>query len=380
MIRRFLVPFVVLLVTPAALVGQSSIFGTRALGLQILPLSARAQGMAGANAMFDNEVGLNPAAIWITQRPAAGFTLRHFWRDSENPFGTATGNDTQFPLAMVTGPIGRKWDFGFSVSGYADRTFALALTDTLDLRGAPVAVNDTLLSKGGITDIQGAVAYTVNPRLAVGVGLHILTGTNRLEYRRTFEDSSYRPLRIKNELSVSGPGVSAGVSAELTKGVRLAGILRWDGDLAYYKDSTRLQDIPLPMTVAGGIQVQAGPRLLLAGQGLYRNWSTADDFIKSQGGVGSKNSAEASAGFQWLRDARHPSRFPLRAGVRYAKLPFPVVEGQDNREFQLSLGTGFRFQADRGGLDVAVERAWRNDGGDFKERTFMLSVGVGIRP
>jgi hypothetical protein len=241
-------------------------------------------------------------------------------------------------------------------------------------------VDDTLISRGGVTDIRAAVSYTVSPRLAFGLGFHLLTGSNRIQYRRHFSDSTYTAVLLRNELSMSGPGISAGVSAQPVRGVRLAGMVRLDGDLHYYKDSTRLDDIPLPMTVAGGVQIQAGSRLLLAGQALHRNWSTANEFVVSEGGIGARNTTEGSFGLEWIRNSRRPSNFPLRLGVRYAKLPFPVVAGQEGKELQLSLGTGFRFTADRGSLDIALERTWREDAGSFKERTFMLSVGVGIRP
>lgn len=371
---------VLALLLPGGLAAQSSVFGTRVLGLPVLPLSARAQGMGGGNAMFDPEVSLNPAALWTTQRTTATFTLRHFWRDSENAFGVSSGNDTQFPLVMVGGPIGPRWDYGVSVSALTDRTFALSLTDTIILRDEPVAVNDTLISRGGVTDIRAAVSYTASPRLAFGLGFHLLTGTNRIQYRRHFSDSTYTAVALRNELSMSGPGVSAGFSALPVRGVRLAGMVRWDGDLHYYKDSTRLDDIPLPITVAGGVQIQAGPRLLLAGQALRRNWSTANEFVVSEGGIGARNTTEGSFGLEWIRNSRRPSSFPLRLGLRYAQLPFPVVAGQEGKELQLSFGTGFRFTADRGSLDIALERTWREDAGSFRERTFMLSVGVGIRP
>ncbi len=359
---------------------QASQFGTRALGIPILPLSARAQGMGGGIAMFDPEASLNPAAIWMTQRATATFSVRHFWRTTENPFGTNTGNDSQFPLVMVTGPMGSRWDFGVSVSAYTDRTFALALSDTIDIREAPVGISDTLVSKGGINDIQGALSYTVSRNFAVGIGLHVLTGTNRFEYRRVFSDSSYIPVRIRTELSFSGPAISAGFSAEPIKRVRLAGMMRWDGNLAFYKDSTKLSEIPMPLTFAGGIQIAAGDRLTLAGHGLYRNWSVADEDIKSRGGLGAENAAEGAVGLEWVRNRRSPFKFPLRAGVRYAQLPYPIVEGVHGTEVQLSLGTGFRFTGNRGSVDLAIERAWRSDGGAYKERTFMFTFGVGIRP
>lgn len=369
------------LLLPGEAAAQSSMFGTRVLGLPILPLSARSQGMGGGNALFDPEVGLNPAGFWITQRHVGSISARHYWRDSENPFGNSTGNDTQIPLVLVSGPIGRKWDYGLTVAGFTDRTFALSLTDTLTLRDNEVAVNDTLLSKGGTTDIGAAVSYTLSQRFAIGVGLHMLTGTNRIEYRRQFADSSYLPVRIRNELSVSGPGLTFGLSAQPVKNVRLAGMVRFDTDLNYYKDSIRVgEDIPMPMTYAGGILLQPSSRFLVAGQALHRNWSVMNDFVVSQGGVGARNTTEGSLGFEFARDRTRPTKFPIRLGVRYAQLPFPAVAGQEGQEFQVSLGTGFRFTGERGSLDFALERTWRDDGETFKERTFMISFGIGIRP
>lgn len=365
---------------PASVGAQASVFGTRALGLPVLPLSARAQGMGGGGALFDPQVSLNPAALSVAGRPAASVTLRQFWRTSENAFGRGEGNDTQFPLIMVTGPISSKWNFGLSVSAYTDRTFALTLEDTLDLRETPVAIFDTLISRGGVTDIRGALAWSPNSRVSVGVGLHVLTGTNRFEYRRFFDDSTYSPVRIRNELSFSGPGVSAGITVTPVAGLTLAGLARLDGDLHYYKDSTRLENIPLPVTLGAGLQWQAGPRLLLAANGLRRNWSVADERIRSEGGAGARNTTEGAVGLEWARNGRVPYRFPLRLGVRYAQLPFPVVTGQRGKEVMASLGTGFRFTGQRGSLDIALERAWRSDGGGFTERTFMLSIGLGVRP
>lgn len=378
--KRVLMLLALAAALPDAAAAQASVFGTRALGLPVLPLSARAQGMGGGGALFDPQVSLNPAALYLADRPAASVTLRQFWRTSENSFGRGTGNDTQFPLIMVTGPIGPRWNFGVSVSAYTDRTFALSLEDTLDLRDAPVAIFDTLISRGGVTDIRGALSFSPSRRVSVGIGLHALTGTNRFEYRRFFSDSAYAAVRIRNELSFSGPGVSAGISVEPAGGLRLAGLIRLDGDLHYYKDSTRLENIPLPVTVGAGLQWQVSERLLVAGHGLRRNWSVADERIRQEGGPGARNTTEGAFGLEWARNARVPYRFPLRLGVRYAELPFPVVTGQRGKEVMASLGTGFRFTGQRGSLDIALERAWRSDGAGFTERTMMLSVGLGVRP
>jgi hypothetical protein len=60
-------------------------------------------------------------------------------------------------------------------------------------------------------------------------------------------------------------------------------------------------------------------------------------------------------------------------------LPFPLQPGVQPKEFGVSLGSGVRFAQDRAGIDLSVEHLWRS-AGDFKERVFVISVGVGVRP
>ena len=69
-----------------------------------------------------------------------------------------------------------------------------------------------------------------------------------------------------------------------------------------------------------------------------------------------------------VRSTRRPDALPIRLGIRYADLPFPVVAGQHPQEFALRAGTGTRFAADRAGVDVSIEHAWRSEGSPYKER------------
>jgi len=373
MIRRLLALCCLWLV-PAVLAAQASQFGVRALGLPVLPVSVRSDGMAGGFGFFDPESALNPTSVSGLRRTTAAFNVRQSWRTTDNPFGSASGNDTQFPLVLVGGPMGPKFNLAVSVAAYTDRTFALTYADTVEIRGLPVGVRDTLFSSGGINDIRLAVSRFLTPKFVVAGALHALTGTNRIEYRRTFSDSSYAQLRERTELSFAGPGVSAGVLAEVAKGLRISGIFRWDGNVGFNKDSVRLSSLRMPLTYGGGLQWQS-PRLMVSGHALARNWSVADSQIKARGGVGAVNTVEFATGLEYTT-----SKFPLRVGVRYAELPFPLVAGPGGHETIASLGTGFRFTAGRGSVDLALQRAWRSQAGGYQERAFSFAIGVGIRP
>jgi hypothetical protein len=374
-----IVAVAILLLAPGLVTAQVSQFGVRALGLPLLPLSIRGQGSAGAFGMFDPEGALNPASITNGIGGAAAFNLRQYWRTSENPYGSESGNDTQFPLVFVGGPLGPSFNIGVSIAGYTDRTFALALSDTLIVRDAPVGVNDTLISKGGINDIRVALAYKLSRRFSVGVGIHALTGTNRFEYRRSFSDSTYLPIRLRTELSFAGPGASVGLAGQVSSKIRVTGLFRWDGELGFNKDSVRLAQVRMPLTYGGGIGVELSQSLSLGAQAIGRNWSVADQGIRDRGGVGAVDTWEFSAGGELRTRQRMASNFPVRFGVRYAQLPFPLVPGGQGREIMASVGTGLQVGG-RGRLDFALERTWRNEGDQYKERAFMLGLGVSIRP
>ncbi|HEX9754238.1 MAG TPA: hypothetical protein VGA42_00945 [Gemmatimonadales bacterium] len=364
---------------PAALAGQASQFGVRALGLPSLPQSARSHGTAGALGFFDPESAINPASLRGVSRSMASFNLLQSWRTSENPFGRTTGNDSQFPLFFAAGPIGSRLVGSVSASVYSDRTFGLALEDTLVLRDVPVVASDTVLSRGGISDLRAGLAYRIGPRAAVGLGLHILTGTNRIEFRRTFSDSNYASVRLRNELSFAGFGVSLGALVEPVVGLQLAAFARLDGDLSLDRDTTDIGDLNLPRSLGAGVRWQAARGLVIAGHVLTQTWSRLDADLKARGGVGAVNTVAVAGGLEWFRSATRPGRLPIRAGVRWGRLPFPVEDGAEGgSELAIALGTGFRFAGDRGSVDLAVERIWRDEG-VFRERAYALKLGIGIR-
>jgi hypothetical protein len=95
--------------------------------------------------------------------------------------------------------------------------------------------------------------------------------------------------------------------------------------------------------------------------------------------VGADNSYEVSLGGEYIPDVRRPTRRPLRFGFRYGVLPFPVEAGQQPKEFGISAGSGVRFAQGRAGIDLGLEHVWRS-AGEFKERSFLVNLGVTVRP
>ncbi|MBA3892638.1 MAG: hypothetical protein H0X69_02940 [Gemmatimonadales bacterium] len=365
---------------PAMAAAQASQFGVRGLGVPGRSLSTRAAGSSGAFGMFDAESGLNPAALSALVVMTANFNGTQSFRTAENPAGSESLRDSRFPHVAFGGPVpGTPLVVGLSYSTYANRDFTIASSDTLELRDVLVPVSDTLSSRGGLSDLRLAAAYKLRSRTAVGGAFHVITGSNRLESRRTFSDDQYLPVQQSAELSYAGVGVALGAVQQVGEGLWVAAIARSDGKAIVDRDSARVSQVDLPYTLGLGVRYRVGSRLDLATHGIFRTWSGANSDLLASGGTGADNTFEAAIGGEYIGDPRRPYRRPIRFGARYATLPFPLQPGVQPTEFAVSIGSGVRFAQDRAGIDLSVEHLWRS-AGDFEERAFVVFVGVGVRP
>jgi hypothetical protein len=376
---RGLLLVVLAMAVPAVAMAQSSQFGVRGLGQPSRGLSARSLGSAGAFGLFDQESATNPAALEAVRGVTAVFTGTQSIRNVDNPAGSASLKDALFPLVMFAGPVTQTpFALAVSYSSYSSRDFTLATSDSLDIRGGLVPVFDTLSSRGGISDFRLAGSYRARPDWSVGGGFHILTGSNRVEFHRFYDDPDYLPVSQQAELSFAGMGVSLGTIKRLGSRMSVAALVRSDGDVGVDLDSTRVNQVDLPFTFGVGVRYRLSARLEVATQGIYRTWSGANSDLQAIGAPGAKNTVDLSAGAEYA-SPRKPYKLPLRFGARYATNPYPLATGTQPSEVGVSVGTGTRFAQQRGGLDLALEYLWRSAGG-FDERALQITLGVSVRP
>jgi hypothetical protein len=366
---------------PGVAEAQSSQFGVRGLGFPGRSLAVRSVGSGGAFGLFDQESSQNPAALAGVPTLTSSFTITQGFRQVENPAGTASVRDTRFPQLMVAGPVRRfPAAIGFSFSNYTNRDFTLASSEIIDIRGEQLGVSDTLSSRGGLSDFRLAGAYRLHDRWAFGVGVHIITGSNRLTSTRVFSDSDFLSSRQKSELSYAGLGLSVGMMRQFGPNFGLTAMVRSDGHVNMDRDSTRVGRVDLPYTFGLGVRWRPGSKLDLAAQSLVRTWSGANSDLLAMGGTGARNTVEIAAGGEYTSDPKRPFRRPLRLGAHYATLPFPLIQGGDQgREFGVSAGSGVRFAQERAGVDLAMEYVWRTEG-PYSENGFIVSLGISVRP
>jgi hypothetical protein len=360
---------------------QSSIFGVRGLGFPGRPQTAQSRGTGSALGLFDPESDLNPAALTGSVAVTGGFVVASDWRRWQAPAGDRSLRQTRFPLMYIVGPVPRTGlAVGISIGSYADRDFKLASVGVDTLRGAAIEVFDTVTSLGGLNEIRLATGYQLGSRTSIGAGVHVITGSSRIDTRRAFGDTIYLPIRQRAELTFSGLGLSLGITHQLSSRVSLAAMIRSDTRAKVEVDSTEAFKVDLPFTFAAGVAIRPSSMLRLAMSGTYKTWSGANSDLLAQGSTGAQNTLELAVGGEWSRNRRRPLNLPLRFGVRYAEIPFPVEEGAQPKEFALSLGTGTRFAQDRAGIDIALEHAWRSESSRYKERSLALVFGLTLRP
>lgn len=372
-----------LLLAPAPVAAQSSVFAIRGLGYPGSPYSARARAMGGATALFDPESALNPASVGYLTDMTAAFTLLNDRRSVSSASGSGSVHGMRFPLFSIAGPMQRlPLSFSFGASTYMARDFGVAFADTVISRGVPVSVRDTLHSDGGLSDLRGAVVWRPDFKTMVGGAIHAYTGVTRMDRASVYEDSGYVRITEHAEVSASGAGFDLGVIRRLSARLTVAGVVRSDGSVTVRRDSLASTEykVDLPVSVAAGLQYRSGSRLLLAAQGRWAGWSSADAQVAGAGGPGAVDTWELGVGGEYAHDPDRPYRLPIRFGVRYARLPFPLVAGTSPGETIASLGSGFLFARGLGGADLTLERAWRGDGGDFSERGWLVTFTASLRP
>lgn len=378
-VRLVLLSAVVAALTPGALAAQNSVFGVRGVGFPVRPLSARARALAGSDGLFDRLSAVNPALAAMHPQVTAAANMSTDLRRYD-AFGTAVDGlqETRFPLGIVGGPLGRlPLGYAVSVGKYAERTFDVTTSDTLMLRGSPVEVQDRITSDGGIADVRGALAWAPVAAVRIGGAVHVISGSTKLQVRRTFSDSAYRPYRQDNDAGFSGWGLSFGAHVAPGAGVQVAAAVRFDQDLDASLDSVSAGSTALPVTLSGGVLITPVTALRVTAGAEWRSWSDAQPDLS--GGTRAFDTWDLAAGVQLGGPESGASRFPLRLGVRYATLPFAPPGESQAHEIGLAAGTGLPFAGNRALIDLTVERILR-DGAGVSERSWLVTAGITVRP
>src|SRR5258705_213383 len=351
---------------PNRLTAQDSQFGIRGLGTPGKWESVRARTTGGAFAPFDAFSPLTDAVLADVRRMSASVTSGASWPSVDAVGLQSSVRGTRLPAMVITGTVKRRIVVGGGFTAYLDRSFGVVIQDTIDLRGVQQPITDQITSDGAVSDLRIAVAARLHNRLALGLGLHRLTGSTRVVATRSFADSSYRSTTARDEVAYGGVGGSASLLFDVTSDLRVAGWFRSDSRLRADVGGITVAENDLPLTYGAGVQWRAGAQASVAGTALWRNWGAVQSV------------ANAHDTFNWSFGAEIGSPgSPFRLGARGGKLPFGL--GKAPTEVGYSAGLGRQFSGGRGRLDIGLERLQRTGLG-LSERVWTVLVGLTVRP
>ena len=362
-------------ILPGAVRAQGAL-SVQGYGYPTGQLGSASVALGGATGELDPSSALNPAALSIPTRFSVYMQIQPEYRRTAVGGQADRSTTIRFPSFIVTGG-NRRLTAGLSATTFLDRTWSNVYSDSQLVGGTLLPSVLAASSNGAITDARAAVAYWLNARVQVGLGLHALTGENRLSFGRSFPaNTGVGGVEQLTTINYSGRAVSLGVILLPTKVLAVGASARLGGGMEARQDALALADATVPDRVGVTFAYTGIPNTTIAARFDRTGWSSMRDLGTAQMSV--FDATDVGIGLEVVgpRIAGAPSY--ARLGLRDRGLPFGV-NGEKVGERSISGGVAIPVARGRGQFDISLQRASRSAAG-AKEKALFLSVGLGIRP
>ncbi len=354
---------------------QGSISG-QGYGYPTGQLSASALGIGGATAEQDAASPINPAAIASSLRYSIYMQFEPEFRRTSGAAGNGSSSIIRFPNFMATGGV-RRVAFGVSFSTLLDRTWSNTYSDSQDVGGETFPSTINASSTGAMNDARFAAAYGINERLQIGIGVHAISGENRLGFGRSFPDSTgIGGVQQTTVINFSGRAFSAGAVFQPVRDLTLGASARFGGPLDAERDGVNLAEASVPSRYGVGVTWSGIPNTTLAARYDRTAWSDMQGLGSAQ--MSTFDATELGLGVDVIGPRVSGAPSVVRLGFRDRTLPFGV-DGEQVKERAYSGGISLPVSRGRGQIDLTLQRAARSASG-VNERGWFLALGLGIRP
>lgn len=375
MMRRVLL--VLALAAGASLdAGAQGALAVQGFGYPTGQLSAASLGLGGANAEIDPASPINPANLGRPTRYSIYLQYEPEFR--RTTIGGSSSNTTtiRFPGFLMSGAIGR-FTLGASFSTLLDRTWSNVYTDTIVIDGTPQSSTLIAGSDGAMNDARFASSFWINPRLQVGLGVHAISGENRVQFGRFFADSSgLGNVSQSSVINFSGRAFSLGVIGAPTSNLLLGASARIGGDVTAEQADEPLSEAKVPSRFGVTAAWFGIPNTTIAARLERTEWTALDGLSTSATTL--FDATELGLGVDVVGPRIGQAFSTARVGFRDRTLPYGV-NGEQVSERSLSGGLAIPLARGRGNIDLALQRATRKAAG-ATEKAWFLSIGLGIRP
>lgn len=365
---------------PSSASAQGTV-GSQGLGYPTGGISTRSRAMGTSAAELDPLSAVNPASMAEGNRAI-------LYMQYEPEFRRVTGAGTsprltviRFPVFSGALPVGSRGMLGLSASTLLDRSWATRDSGSTTVASQSITYIDAYESLGGISDLRIGFAWSFTQAFHAGVGIHGITGQNRLQVTRQFDPTQTAVATFSQTSSVNyrGEAISAGFEWRPLKALWIGGSGLKGGSLRAYAGDTLQRSGRTPDRFGLGARVSLASSAGLFARYNRVNWSN----LASLGfGSGSYAAAYDATEFGAGIEGRGPTFLgrpvSLRFGGDHRKLPF-YAAGDQPTETAFGGGFGLPIAFGRGTFDAAVQRATRSSG-NARESALTLSLGLTLRP
>jgi hypothetical protein len=346
-------------------------------------VSTRARATGGSMAEFDGTSTVNPASIGELGRASLYIQYEPEFRTLTGPDGKDRSTVIRFPLFAGALPAGSGWMVGLSASSLLDRSWATRARGEQVFEGRPVGYTDIFQSLGSITDVRLSGARLVGANLRVGIGLHAITGQNRLVATRTFDSDqvTFAPFGQATAVTYTGSAISAGATWRVTRNFGLAASERRGGSLtASVLDTTIGRGrVPDRAGASARLQIATGTQVFARADRVW--WSRLNP-LSVDGGAGfaiGRDGWEVGGGIEGRGPVLFSRPVSLRLGGDRRTLPF-LANGSEVNELRFAGGFGMPLAFGRSTFDATLQHATRDAGLAISEKAWTLSIGLTVRP
>ena len=367
--------FALVAILPGALRAQGGL-AIQGYGYPTGQLGSASVALGGSTGELDPSSALNPAALSIPTRFSVYMQFEPEFRRTAVGSRAENTSTMRFPGFIVTGG-NRRFTVGASATTFLDRTWSNVYSDSQLVGGTLLPSVLAASSNGAITDVRAAVAYWLNARVQVGLGVHALTGENRLAFGRSFPDSTgVGGVTQLTTINYSGRALSMGAIFLPTKVLAIGASARLGGGMEARQDEAALADAQVPDRLGVTFAYTGIPNTTIAARFDRTGWSAMRDLGTARMSVFDANDIGIGLEVMGPRIAGAPSY--ARLGLRDRGLPFGV-NGEKVGERSFSGGIAIPVARGRGQFDISLQRSSRSAAG-AKEKALFLSIGLGIRP
>lgn len=380
-----------LLAAPATIAAQGSL-ATQGLGFATGQLSAASRATSGALGEFDPQSPINPAALSGWGRGAIYFQFEPERRTTTVGGVTDRTTTSRFPVFSAGLGIGERFTLGLSASTLLDRTWQVTDSGSAAVGGGEVGYTETNESIGAINDLRLGAGYAVRRWLRVGLGVHALSGENRLRLLRVFTDSTFVGFEQSRRLTYTGTAVSAGVTIEPTRWLVLGASGRLGRPMrARDAADTVIATADFPDRFGVGISARLATRTVLVGRADWTGWTSLAPLSTGAAApctVTATTTCSARPRDVWSTalglETGGPRLFRTptlaRLGIGQRGLPYGVGTDEPS-EFSTSAGLGLVLSQGRAGVDLGLQHLRRStDLPNVQESSTIFTIGVVVRP